>query len=344
MPSFDLGSGINSVTSALKGSSIGSNFGNLGSTLGQAGKLAGVLSNLQDPTQLISGLRSLNLPVGGNTSTPGGNIGASWGGNEAEKDWRVKLSIPNIGVFQNSWVLQPLINAGAMVFPYTPSIKISHTANYDEQSITHQNYQFITYQNSKMDRISISAPFYVEDAVQAQYWLAAVHYFRSVTKMFTGSDAGSNAGSPPPIVYLSGYGDFVFKNIPVVVTGFSVDLGQDTNYISTSLRKSVGRPAGAPAAAPVSQSGGLLSLAATALQLGGLQNAAGFVSGLANKNSQGSPQQLAQIQAIQGDSHVPVKSSFEVNLQPIYSRQTIREFSLQAFVQGAYVDNKVGYN
>jgi hypothetical protein len=344
MSRFDLGAGINSVTSALKGSAIGSNFGNLGSTLGQAGKLAGVLTNLQDPTRLLSGLRSLNLPVGGNTSTPGGNIGASWGGNEAEKDWRVKLSIPNIGVFQNSWVLQPLTNAGAMVFPYTPSIKISHTANYDEQSITHQNYQFITYQNSKMDKISISAPFYVEDAVQAQYWLAAVHYFRSVTKMFTGSDAGSNAGSPPPIVYLSGYGDFVFKNIPVVVTGFSVDLGQDTNYISTSLRKSVGRPAGAPAAAPVSQSGGLLSLAATALQLGGLQNAAGFVSGLANKNSQGSPQQLTQIQAIQGDSHVPVKSTFEVSLQPIYSRQTIRQFSLQSFVQGAYVDNKVGYN
>jgi hypothetical protein len=197
-----------------------------------------------------------------------------------------------------------------MVFPYTPSIKISHTANYDEQSMTHQNYQFISYQNSKMERIGITAPFFVEDAVQAQYWLAAVHYFRSVTKMFTGSDAGSSAGSPPPIVYLSGYGDFVFKNIPVVVTSFSVDLSSDTNYISTSLRKTIDlpKPAGPTAAAPISQANGALSLAATALQLGGLQNVAGFVSGLASKNSQGSFTQQVQAQAIQGDSHVPVKS------------------------------------
>jgi hypothetical protein len=344
MASFDLGAGINSVVSTLKNSSIGSNLGNLGSSLGQGGKLAGVLNNLQDPTKLLSGLRSLNLPVGGNTASPGGNIGAAWGGNEAEKDWRVKLSIPNIGVFQSSSILQPVISAGAMVFPYTPSIKISHTANYDEQSITHQNYQFITYQNSKVDKINISAPFYVEDAVQAQYWLAAVHYFRSVSKMFTGSDAGSNAGSPPPIVYLSGYGDFVFKNIPVVVTSFSVDLSSDTNYISTSLRASIPKPAGPTAAAPVSQANGWMSLASAALQTAGLQNIAGMVTGLSSKNSQGSFQQRVQIQAMQGDSHVPVKSTFEVGLQPIYSRQTIRQFSLQDFVKGAYVDNKVGYN
>lgn len=341
---FDLGAGINSAVSNLTNGSIGSNIGNLGSTLGQAGRLAGVLNNLQDPTRLLSGLRSLNLPVGGNTSAPGGSVGAAWGGAEAQKDWRVKLSIPNIGVFQSSAILQPLISAGAMVFPYTPSIKISHSANYDEQNITHQNYQFVTYQNSKMEKISINAPFYVEDAVQAQYWLAAVHYFRSVTKMFTGSDAGTNAGSPPPIVYLSGYGDFVFKNIPVVVTSFGVDLSSDTNYISTSLRGGVSRPAGPTAAAPVAQSSPFLSLAGAALQTAGLQNIGGLVSGMANRVSQGSFQQQVQAQAMNGDSHVPVKSTFEVTLQPIYSRQTIREFSLQSFVQGKYVDNKVGYN
>lgn len=326
------------------GGSIGSNSNNLGAALGTAGKLSGALNNLTDPTRLLSNLRSLNLPIGGNASNPLGNAGASWGGTEADKDWRVKLSLPNIGVFANSWVLQPLINAGGMIFPYTPGINIQHNANYEEQSIVHQNYQFISYQNSKVEKISINAPFFVEDAVQAQYWLAAVHYFRSVTKMFTGSDAGSEQGSPPPIVYLSGYGDFVFKNIPVVVTSFQVDLSSDTQYISTSLRKDVGRPAGAPASAPIAQSGGWLSLAGAALQAGGLQNAGAFISGLDNKNKSGSPGQQQQSQAMYGDSHVPVKSTFQVGLQPIYSRQAIREFSLQAFVQGAYVDNKIGYN
>ena len=321
----------------------GSSMNNLGSPLGTAGKLSGALNNLSDPSKLLSNLRSLNLPVGGNISNPLGSTGATWGGTEAEKDWRVRLSLPNIGVFTSSSVLQPLISAGGMIFPYTPQISISSSANYDEQSIVHQNFQFITYQNSKVDKISINAPFYVEDAVQAQYWLAAVHYFRSVTKMFTGYDSGSTQGTPPPIVYLNGYGDFVFKNIPVVVTSFQVDLGTDVNYISTSLRKDVSRPGGPPAAAPIAQSGGWLSLAGTALQAGGLQNAGAFISGLDNKNKSGSPAQSQQAQAMYGDSHVPVKSSFQVGLQPIYSRQAIRQFSLQAFVQGAYVDNKIGY-
>lgn len=325
------------------GGSNGSNFNNLGSTLGTAGKLAGVLNNLSDPTRLVSSLRSLNLPIGGNASNPLGSTGATWGGTESDKDWRVRLSLPNVGVFKNSWVLQPLLNAGGMIFPYTPGVSISSSASYDEQSIVHQNFQFITYQNSKVDRISITAPFFVEDAVQAQYWLAAVHYFRSMTKMFTGEDAGAEQGNPPPIVYLNGYGDFVFKNIPVVVNSFSVDLASDTNYISTSLRKDVGRPAGSPAAAPINQSGGWLSLAAVATQSLGLQNASAFISGLDNKNRSGSPAQQQQAQAMAGDSHVPVKSTFQIGLQPIYSRQAIREFSLSKFVQGAYVDSKIGY-
>jgi hypothetical protein len=323
---------------------VGSSPTNLGSALGPVGNLSGILNNLSDPSKLLSNLRSFNLPAGGNTFKPIGNTGASWGGTEADKDWRVRLSLPNVSTFKSSYVLKPLVAAGGMIFPYTPSINISSSANYEEQSIVHNNFQFITYQNSKVERITINAPFFVEDAVQAQYWLAAVHYFRSVTKMFTGANSGAEQGNPPPIVYLNGYGDFVFKNIPVVVTSFQVDLSADTNYISTSMSKDVSRPAGAPAAAPVAQSGGWLSLAGAALQAGGLQNAGAFISGLDNKNKSGSPGQQQQIQAMYGDSHVPVKSSFQIGLQPIYSRQAIREFNLQSFVQGAYVNNQIGYN
>ena len=338
-----LKTGATTLVKSVTGAN-GSNINNLGSSLGTAGKLAGVLNNLSDPTRLVSSLRSLNLPIGGNISNPLGNIGASWGGTQVDKDWRVRLSLPNVGSFRSSYVLQPLINAGGMIFPYTPSISIQHNANYEDTPITHQNYQFISYQNSKIEKITITAPFYVEDAVQAQYWLAAVHYFRSMTKMFTGAESGSEKGNPPPIVYLNGYGDFVFKNIPVVVSAFQVDLSSDTNYISTSMRKDVGRPSGAPAAAPTAQSGGWLSLAATALQANGLQNAAAFINGLDNKNRSGSAAQVQQAQAMTGDSHVPVKSQFSVTLQPIYSREAVRQFSLNSFVQGAYVDNKIGYN
>jgi hypothetical protein len=45
-----------------------------------------------------------------------------------------------------------------------------------------------------------------------------------------------NAGAPPPIVYLKGYGDFVFNNVPVVVTNFTVDLPKDVDYIPSTFQ------------------------------------------------------------------------------------------------------------
>jgi hypothetical protein len=37
------------------------------------------------------------------------------------------------------------------------------------------------------------------------------------------------------VVLLNGYGDFVFKNIPVIVTSVQFDLPKDVDYISCTL-------------------------------------------------------------------------------------------------------------
>jgi hypothetical protein len=60
-----------------------------------------------------------------------------------------------------------------------------------------------------------------------------MHYLRSVTKMFYGE--GEYAGSPPPLVKLNGYGDYVFNNVPCVVTNFTIDLPSDVDYIAVPL-------------------------------------------------------------------------------------------------------------
>ena len=159
----------------------------------------------------------------------GGGASAYFGSSDASNDWRVRLSIPDIDGFSDSPVLDPLRVLGNMVFPYTPTIQLSHTANYNDVGITHQNYQFMAYENSRVDNIVITAPFNVEDGQQALYWIAALHYFRGVTKMYSGND--SLAGNPPPIVKLNGYGEYVFNNVPVVVKSFSFDLPQDADYI-----------------------------------------------------------------------------------------------------------------
>ncbi len=354
MDLFNSGAGIN--TSAFKSQAVGLGSQVLGA-VGTVGKLAGALSNLSNPAQLVSQLRSINLPFGGNASGIVSSAGASWTGSEASNDWRVRLSLPTDSSYTSSPVLQPLKNAGGMVFPYTPQINISSTAQYEEQAITHQNYQFINYQNSKADQIQLTAPFYVEDAVQAQYWLAAVHYFRSVTKMFSG-DMGTASGNPPPVVLLNGYGDYVFKNIPVVVRTFSIELPQDANYISTTVGQASSSPSlgglmGPPAPPPTNIAGRTAQLAGLAGALGqaDLAKALGVgslvASGIqawknANTNNATGLPNFGNI-GKGGASHVPVKSSFTVTLTPIYSRESMRKFNLQTFVNGGYLNNKVGY-
>jgi len=352
--SFDLGASVNSAISGKSNPGLGSSV--LGA-IGTVGKLAGALNNLSNPALAISQLRGINLPPGGNPANMISSAGANWSGSEADNDWRVRLSLPTDSNFTSSPILQPLKNAGGMVFPYTPSVNISGTTGYDETAITHQNYQFINYNNSKADQIQITAPFFVEDAVQAQYWLAAVHYFRSVTKMFTG-DIGTAAGNPPPVVLLNGYGDYVFKNIPVVVKSFNIELPADANYISTTAGEASTTPGmGGLMGPPAPRTA---SVAQRTAQLAGLAGAFGAadaakVLGIASiassgysayknaQNSNGAGMNSFSAFGKGGKSHVPVKSSLTVTLMPIYSRESMRKFNLYTFVNGGYLNNNVGY-
>jgi hypothetical protein len=148
-----------------------------------------------------------------------------------DADWRVRLSLP--ASFANDVTMKPIIETNGLVFPYTPTILIQHTANYDAMQPIHSNYPFPQYTNSQIEDIVITGDFFCENAKDAQYWASMLHYLRSVTKMSYGQS--SNAGAPPPIVHLNGYGDFVFPNVPVVVKNFTVDLPADVDYIKTQI-------------------------------------------------------------------------------------------------------------
>lgn len=147
------------------------------------------------------------------------------------KDWRVRLGLP--GSIDKGELLQPIVASGGLVFPFTPTILIQHTANYNALQPVHSNYPYYNYQNSQIEDLVITGDFFVENAKDAQYWIAMVHYLRSVTKMSYGQSP--NAGSPPPIVRLNGYGEYVFPNVPVVVRNFTVDLPADVDYIKTQV-------------------------------------------------------------------------------------------------------------
>lgn len=331
----------------VAGSAMGAANGLLGQVSGAvqtAGKLAGALSNLSNPSALISALRSINLPAGGGNGTASKGATASFGQADSPRDWRVRLDVP--AAFKSSPILSPLVQAGGLIFPYTPSINLSSSATYDEQQLTHQNYAFIYYNSSRADQITITAPFNVEDAEQGSYWLAAVHMLRSCTKMFTGD--GAAQGNPPPILRLNGYGDYVFKNLPVVLKSFSVDLPQDVNYINCApAAGAIGAGSGSgPLASIAGIASGSTALAGLAGAIGNNKLAntlgrvgavGGAVAGIGNLLTGGASLLGGGIFGSAGNSYVPVKSSMTITLQPIYSRETMRRFSLQDFVNGKYI-------
>ena len=149
------------------------------------------------------------------------------------KDWRVKLSVPpSIAADGLLAPLQEASTGGHMVFPFTPTIIISHSAAYNTVAPIHNNYPFFAYQNSQVDAMTIVGQFYCQNATEARYWMACLHYLRTMTKMDYGI---GSTGSPPPIAKLNGYGDYVFNNVPVIIQNFTVDMPNEVDYISTSF-------------------------------------------------------------------------------------------------------------
>lgn len=328
---------ISSITSASAA------FGALGSAATTAKNLSSAISTGYSSGNIAGAIRAINLPAAGEAIGSVLSAASMFSNTDNPNDWRVRLSLPNWQSFTNSVVLAPLKQAGGMVFPYTPTITMKSSAKYSQISPTHSNYPFQVYQNSDPGTITITAPMNVEDATQALYWIAAVHYFRSVTKMFTGYDP--KAGNPPPIVFLNGYGNYVFKNIPVVITNFETSLGNECDYIScnvsgsaaggvASLSDSIGGLAGTMGGVLGGISSGLSGIASSISSVAG--GASEIASLLGTYNVGGS--------ASGGVSHVPTKSTFTITLVPTYSRTSTRNFSLDRFVTGGYMSNYFGYS
>jgi hypothetical protein len=156
--------------------------------------------------------------------------------NKAQaSDWRVRLRLaPNSNYLYKApatqvGILAPLALTDGVIFPYTPSIDTAYKANYDAYDLTHSNYRGYFYKSSYVDAVNVRAQFTAQDTKEADYLLAVIHFFRSCTKMFYGQDV--QRGSPPPLVYLNGYGDYQFAEHPCVVSQFNYTLPPDVDYI-----------------------------------------------------------------------------------------------------------------
>jgi hypothetical protein len=327
----DLGASSNLISGVTNGINTATNLAGAISSGLDSGDIGGAIRSA------ISGLPAAGEAVGDILSAV-----SSFGGDANPNDWRVRLSLASWSSFKSSPVLAPLKDAGGLIFPYTPSITIASSASYSKIDTTHTNYSFQAFKNSDPGSITITAPMYVEDATQGLYWIAMVHYLRSLTKMFAGSDP--KAGNPPPIVMLNGYGNYVFKNVPVIVTNFNTTLDEKSDYIGVNV---VGSAAGAVEGVADSVGGLAGSLGGA---LGGVIPGISGITDTVSTIAGG----VGQVAAIAGTfgiggttsggvTHVPTKSSFSVTLQPVYSRKSARNFSLDRFVTGGYLNNSFGY-
>ena len=254
--------------------------------------------------------------------------------NPNNGDWRVKLRLaPGADYLYNApepGILNPLKGTG-IIFPYTPTISTSYKATYASYDLTHSNYKGYYYQSSSVEPVSLSCPFTAQSTSEAEYLLAVIHFFKSVTKMFYGQDA--ERGTPPPLVYLTGLGEFQFNEHPCVVQSFSYDLPVDVDYIrarsqnvnnSNMLNKRQSTNATGPG---TTWGGGILGNV-----LGGAINRlanAGLPKGGMSK--QPAPASFGQ----NSPTYVPTKINISISLLPVQSRkQQSQNFSLKQYANG----------
>lgn len=264
------------------------------STVAQSG-VAGISSFGQSLTTSLdpSNIRKAAAGIGlvGGPSVPPAKIKWVDTGNQnstVTDDWRIKVSLAdssnifylstNTGT--DSAILQPLVATNGVVFPITPSLQISHSARYSSTPLTHSNYAMQFYEGSEAGSIMLNGEFPIQTIAEGQYLLAAIYFFRASTKMFWGSE--NLAGTPPPMLYLSGYGDYYFPNVPCVVTSFMHTMPDSVDYIDI----------------PITSIDGQYSY---------------------------------------GSTRLPLQSTLQVTLQPIYSRASLTQFTLSDFAAGAMI-------
>ena len=229
-------------------------------------------------------------------------------------DWRVRLSLApganylyKVGIGA-AGILNPLQETEGVIFPYTPAISVAYAANYTPFDPTHSNYKIYQYTNSSVDAFSITCDFTAQDTTEANYLLAVIHFFKSITKMFYGQDQNPKPGTPPPLCYLSGLGEFQFDNHPLAITGFTYSLPIDVDYI-----RALPQPATSGAGQATSYSG----------------------QRLINNGVSTTPPKFSNGSSTGKPTYVPTKMQISITAHPIVSRNNIsNKFSLKEYATG----------
>ena len=224
---------------------------------------------------------------------------AKWSGRSDKTDWRVRLQVPDGPLtqffdFENNPILQPLAESRGMFWPLTPTMQIAHQASYQAMDQVHSNFPHQAYQNSFIDALNIIGEFPVQNSDDAKHWVATVNFLRTATKMFFGVEDGLNGLKGNPPPILHLYGYGDHMFNKVPVVVNSFNLELRQNIDYISTK----------------------------------QTEVGYGLGKVD------PTLAAAVQRGESQTWAPTISNISVLVTPIYSRDSVRDFSMKKFVNG----------
>ena len=242
-------------------------------------------------------------------------------------DWRVRLHLGTDANYlyraKDPGILAPLAKTDGIIFPYTPEIAVQYNADYENYDLPHSNYRGYFYKGSQTQNILLTAVFTANDVEEANYMLAAMHFLRSATKMFYGQDL--QRGMPPPIVFLTGLGEYQFNNHPCAITMMNYNLPNDVDYI----------PCGNPpkVVKRLEPTGQIASDSATRKSAAGLGD--GAYPTVPTQNADGIADTSGPNGTYTKATYVPTKILINFTMIPIQTRdQVSNEFSLKDYASG----------
>ncbi len=162
------------------------------------------------------------------------------------KDYRAKIQPMGkdyksmalvLGPNSNDNILRPLWKTQGLMFPYTPMIQVQHAnVGYGNYELAHTNYDYFAYQKTSSPTATVTGVFGAHTEEEAEYMMAAIHFFRVVSKSNFGL-TDDNRGTPPPKLAFSAYGDAMFNRTPVYVRTVAFGLDQDVDYVPVKTKQ-----------------------------------------------------------------------------------------------------------
>lgn len=167
-----------------------------------------------------------------NQSTPGEFFNDSDAGGRRARLRPKTAAVETI--YGNSPLLAPLRDTNGMIFPYQPTINYTQSVEYETVSMVHTNQNFHAYTRTPMPELTVEGDWTVQNQTEGIYALACIHFLRVVTKMYFGR--GNNLGTPPPVLLFDAFGQYMFNQLPVLVSQFTVNMPKEPNYVPIDLR------------------------------------------------------------------------------------------------------------